>query len=421
MGALAQLASTTLAVEPGKSINTAVTIRNNGSVVDRFTFEALGPAAEWVTFAPDSLSLFPEASGTVNVVIAPPRSSAVAAGTIPFGVKVTSTEDPEGGAAEEGTLDVAPFSDVSLELLPRIVHGRRVGLARLAVDNRSNIPYDADVSGVDPAAVLGFAFRPAAVAIPPGGAEIVKLRIKPIKTFWRGVATNKPFKLELTSATEPHPPKVSADGSMLQEALLPRWVMAAIAALIALAAILVILWFAFLKPQIHDTAVNAAKNQLANAGITPGSGSSGGGSGGGGAGSGTSSGSGSSTQATTATTVGSTSAVGSSTPSSSGVTVNRSGVASGNGNQVLFTVPSGHTLQITDMLIQNAAGDNGTLSLARGGSVLMQWSMADFRDLDYHWVSPVLFTSGSTVVMSVSGCTNACHPALYYAGMLENG
>jgi hypothetical protein len=101
--------------------------------------------------------------------------------------------------------------------------------------------------------------------------------------------------------------------------------------------------------------------------------------------------------------------------------VNRSGVANGNGNQVLYTVPAGHTLQITDMLIQNAAGDNGTLSLARGGSGLMQWSMADFRDLDYHWVSPVLFTGGSTVVMSVTGCTNTCHPAVYYAGMLVNG
>ena len=414
MGALVQLASTTLAVEPGRSITTAVTIRNNGSVVDRFTFEALGPAAEWVTFAPDTLSLFPEASGTVNVVISPPRSSAVAAGTVPFGVKVSSTEDPEGGAADEGTLDVAPFSDVSLELLPRIVHGRRAGLARLAVDNRSNIPYNAEIVGVDAAAALAFGFRPAAVAIPPGGAEIVKVRVRPIKTFWRGVATNKPFKLELTSDTPPHPPKVSADGSMLQEALLPRWVMAAIAALIALAVILVILWFAFLKPQIHDTAVNAAKSQLASAGITPAN-----------AGNSTTppptSNTGSSTQGSTSTTLGSTSAVGSTTPSSSSVTINRSGVASGNGNQVLYTVPSGHTLQITDMLIQNAAGDNGTLSLARGGSVLMQWSMADFRDLDYHWVSPVLFTAGNTVVMSVSGCTNTCHPALYYAGMLVNG
>lgn len=412
MGALAQLASSTLAVEPGRSLTTAVTIRNNGSVVDRFTFEALGPAAEWVTFAPDSLSLFPEASGTVNVVIAPPRTSALAAGTVPFGVKVTSSEDPEGGAAEEGTLDIAPFSDVTLELQPRIVHGRRSGVANLSVDNRSNIPYEADVSGADPATALRFDFSPAAISIPPGGADFVKVRIKPVKTFWRGVPTNKPFQLTLTSTTAPHPPKSNSDGSLLQQALLPRWVLAVIAALIALAVILVILWFAFLKPQIHDTAENVAKSQLANAGIgtstSPPSGNSG-------------PNSGTSTQSSTPTTLGSTSAVGTGTPSSPGLTVNRSGVASGNGNQVLYAVPTGKTLQITDMLIQNAAGDNGTLSLARGGSVLMQWSMADFRDLDYHWVSPVLFTAGSTVVMSVSGCTNACHPALYYAGLLVNG
>lgn len=415
MGALVQLAATALAVEPGKSVTTGITVRNTGSVVDRFSFEALGPAAAWVTFAPDTLSLFPEASGTVNVIIAPPRSSDVPAGVVPFGVKVVSAEDPAGGAAEEASLEVGAFSDVGAELLPRVVAGRRMGLARLAVDNRSNVPYDAQLSAADPSGALRFAFRPPFVSVPPGGAQIVRVRVHPVKTFWRGPSANKPFQMTLASETAPHPPTVPVDGSLLQEALLPKWVMALVAGLVALAALFAILWFTLFKPTIKSTATDAAKSQLAAAGITPGqastvsSGGGGSGSSGGGGGGGSSS---------SPTTAGTSTAVAPGGTGTGSLTVNGSGVANGNGSQVIYTVPTGHALRITDLLIQNSAGDNGTLTLARNGSALMEWSMANFRDLDYHWVSPTLFPAGSKVVMNVTGCTNACHPALYYAGDL---
>jgi hypothetical protein len=48
----------------------------------------------------------------------------------------------------------------------------------------------------------------------------------------------------------------------------------------------------------------------------------------------------------------------------------------------------------------------------------MEWALANFRDLDYHWIAPTLFGSGSTMQMVVSGCPNACTPGIYYAGNL---
>ncbi len=417
MGAQLQLASETLAVEPGKSLTTAVTVRNTGTVVDRFTFEALGAAAEWVTFAPDSLSLFPEATGTVNVIVAPPRLPTVPPGPVPFGVRAVSSEDPAGSAAEEGTLEIAAFSDVSLELLPRVVHGRRAGLARLAVDNRSNIPYDGTLSGADSAAALQFAFRPPIVVVPPGGAEFVRIRVRPVHPFWRGAPATKPFQLSLADENPPHPPRLQADGTMVQEAILPKWLMALVAAIVALALLGVLLWYTLLRPQIRSTAKNAANQQLSAAGLNPSSGGSSptGGTSGSGGGSGGGGGSSSST-----TIAGSNSSqVGPGTGGGTGsLTVDGSSVAQGNGSRVIYTVPSGRSFQVTDLLIQNAAGDNGTLTLARNGDTLMQWSMADFRDLDYHWVSPTVFSSGEKIVMNVSGCSNTCHPGIYYAGNL---
>jgi hypothetical protein len=414
MGALVQLGASSLAVEPGRTATTEVTVRNTGSVVDRFTFEALGAAAAWVTFEPDALSLFPQSTGTVSVQVAPPRTSDVPAGPLPLGIRADSGEDPEGSAAEEMTLEVAAFSAVSMELLPRLTHGRYAGLARVAVDNRSNIAYEATVAAADPSNSLRFAFRPPLVSVPPGGAQFVRARIRPVKAFWRGPAVQKPFRVSLASDTRPHPPKVEADGALVQEALLPRWLLWVIAGLVALAALAVLLWFTVLKPQIRSSATDAVKSQLAANAATPSQPSTAS-SPAGGAPSGAGGATTSPTNAPPATSAAGTAA------GSDAQTVDGSGLASGNGSQVIYTVPAGRTLQVTDLLIQNAAGDNGVLSLARNGTVLMQWSMADFRDLDYHWVSPTVFGPGAKLVMTVSGCAAACHPGVYYAGNLVNG
>jgi hypothetical protein len=92
--------------------------------------------------------------------------------------------------------------------------------------------------------------------------------------------------------------------------------------------------------------------------------------------------------------------------------------ASGNGTRVIFNVPSGRSLQITDLLVENSAGDVGNLVLARNGTPVMEWAMANFRDLDYHWITPTVFGPGTQMEMIVSGCTGACTPAIYYAGHL---
>jgi hypothetical protein len=168
------------------------------------------------------------------------------------------------------------------------------------------------------------------------------------------------------------------------------------------------------RPQIKSYAQSQVKTQLAKAqngnGTNPNQGSNNGGSNGGS--------NGKSSNVTTApTTPGGGNGQGSTTaPASS--SVNGTGTAKGNGTTNIFNVPKGETLEITDVLVQNSAGNSGTISLERNGTVLMQWALANFRDLDYHWIVPTLFEGGSTVEMVVSGCPNACTPGLYYAGNL---
>src|ERR1700733_8489329 len=197
MGALAQLSQSTVDVDPGRSATIAMTVRNTGTVVDRYNFEVLGAAAPWVTFAPNTLSLFPEASATVNIILSPPRDPMVAAGPMPLGVRVVSAEDEAGSVVEEGTVNVGAFSDITVELLPRVARGRMVGRAQLAVDNRSNCRYRAEIVGGDSQMQLAFAFRPPMVDVAPGEAVFSKVAIRPGQRFWRGPEKTRPFRLIL--------------------------------------------------------------------------------------------------------------------------------------------------------------------------------------------------------------------------------
>jgi hypothetical protein len=230
-------------------------------------------------------------------------------------------------------------------------------------------------------------------------------------------------------APSPHPDEITTDGSMLQGPMLPRWLPAALACLVALGVLFAILWFTLLKPQIHSAAKDEVSTQLAANGIAPANT---------GSGAKTSTGSGAKTSAGSApsgragsaarpggggapTAGAASSTSGSSTVAAVGETVSVSSQAAGNGTKVVFTVPNGRSLEITDILVENSAGDSGTLTLASSGTPVMQWAMANFRDLDYHWITPTVFGPGTQVQLIVSGCTGACTPGLYYAGHLAAG
>jgi hypothetical protein len=199
---------------------------------------------------------------------------------------------------------------------------------------------------------------------------------------------------------------------MVQEALLPSWAPKALAGLLALAVLAGILWLSLVKPQIKSAAKNQVNKQLTAAGISvpssssPGSAASGGTKAGGGASSLGGTGSGASGTGTGA----------------SGATVSGSSIdgrltITGNGT-ANYLVPAGHVLQLTDVVLENPNGDPGTLVIARNGGVLLQLSMANFRDLDYHFVSPIVFPAGSSLQLITSGCTTACSPGVYYSGFL---
>jgi hypothetical protein len=411
-----------LTVVPGEAAEMDVTVRNNGSVVDRYDFALVGAPPEWAAFEPPSLSLFPAAEESVHLTVSPVRAPTTEAGPMPFGVRVSSAEDPAGSTVEEGTLVVGAFSDVVAELIPHATRGRLRSRMHLVLDNRSNIPYRARLAGVDPDGFLGITFQPPYGEVEPGAVTFGKVSLRVRSRIWRGPSRSRAFQVQLDEQTavnaaeagaagQPaptvelvHPPTTLVDGVMLQDAILPAWILKALALLILLVAAAILLWFHLVRPQIQAAAQNDVAKQLAAAGLTattsppvttPPSGGGGGGGGGGGASKGAPTSSG--------TTV--------------GQTINHSLVVKGNATAT-YIVPLREVLKVTDVLVQNTAGTNGTVQLSGNSAPLMLWPMADFRDLDYHWITPITFSPLSRVQLTVSGCSGTCVAALYFAGTL---
>ena len=211
MGVRAVISANSSQVQPGGSAVVTVTIRNTGAVVDHFHVDVLGDATQWATVTPATLPLFPDAQGLVTIDFRPPRSSAVRAGSVPFGVRVASEVNAGDATVEEGTLEVGVFTGLKAEMVPEISRARRVGRHQIACDNLGNTPLTLGFRGTDPENTLRFDFRPRNPVGQPGTATIVRLGVRhAIEFSW---AVRVPTGSNSSCSRERGSPSTSTDPS----------------------------------------------------------------------------------------------------------------------------------------------------------------------------------------------------------------
>ncbi len=421
MGASVTLVNAAVAVEPGGQVAVDVRVRNTGSVVDEFTLEVLGDSAGWAAVDPPVVSLFPGAEGTARIVFQPPRLSSTPAGLVPFGLRARSGEDPAGSAVEEGSVEVGSFLEPFAELVPRTSRGSSSGSHDVAVDNRGNARLSAELEATDADRLLKFDVKPPAVVVEPGMAEFAKIRVSPVKRFWRGTPKTRPFQLYVKpDGGQP----ITLDGTLLQESILPPWFMKALLALIALLIILVLLWLFVLRPSIESAASQAVASPLASlkadvnsalgaAGlptIPPGGGSPSGG-------------------ATPTPAAPTPTPEPGATPAPTATAAPTTGpLIPGLGNPIdghldaktTSFAPTG-TLFITDFVFSNPNGQEGAVVVLRDTTSLLQLRLENFRDYDLHFVTPIVIAKGQSLNLSLK-CTittSPCDPAVFYSGYLQ--
>lgn len=414
MGASASLQTTSLAVTPGSPASLELRVRNTGHVVDVLTVSVVGPAAEWATVVPDRVSLFPGNDATVVVTFTPPMSASGPSGSVPFGLRVRSQEDAEGSVVEEGVLEVAPFLAVGAELVPRTSTGRRGAVAQLAIDNLGTRPVTVEVAGTSADGELQIVCDPPSVTVEPNSATFVKVRLRAVRPFRKGPPQTRMFEVVVSEGAAP---VAVAAGMLVQEQTIPRWVRRALLwTLLGLLGLLAF-WLLLGKPAVESAAKEAAREEVTPPTIAPIGGGSGAGSGagsGGGAAGGAGAGSEEESGGADVSAGSAGAAGGASTTIDGRLFLTGSGMSS-------YEVPAGSTLQVTDIVLQNPGGDAGSLQIRRNGTALLVVELANFRDLDYHFVAPIVFTAGQKLELAADCTAGACTPGAYFAGYLVTG
>ncbi|WP_344839859.1 hypothetical protein [Kribbella ginsengisoli] len=439
MAATVSLSTDSIELVPGETGGCEVSVTNTGSLVDQFSISLVGVREDWVTVEPATLNLMPAASATATVTFAPPRSPELVAGRHPFGVRVGSREDPRASVVEEGAVEVAPFQEIVTELVPGRRRAARRAKFKLAVDNLGNSEVVVGVSLRDPDDELRLETSRQAITTAPGTATIVKLRATPHRRFWRGQPKMLPFEVVATPVGEE---PIRTSGVVQQEQLMPKWLLPALAAAVVVVVAAAAAWFALLKPAVESVATEQTQQQVAKAENAA------------------SRASGAADKATAAATVaqraagigpsptpgGAASAAGlTSVPPPSGRTPSavKPGAAAPTGPLPLsfrvateaklvtdgsfqtfsYTAPPKKRIEIADLVLQNPRGDSGILRISIGKDIVLEIGLANFRDLDYHYLEPLNAAVGQPVVVSVN-CTAAgvgsdrCTPSVSFSGRL---
>lgn len=442
MTVTARLETASVTVEAGGVGTARLTVRNEGSQVDAYQLQVVGEPAGWAAVQPAELYLYPGDERPAEVVFSPPRSPAVVAGVRPFGVRIAG-QQPAGTTVPEGQVEILPYADLSVELTPRTSHARWSARHELAVDNRGNVPADLEVTGDDPDEAVVVSTRPERMVVAPGEAGFVRIRVRPTRRRWTGTAVTLPFRVVAArSATEAQ----TADGVMLQEPVLPRWLGKAVAVAAVVAALLAVAWVALLRPVVRTAAQAAVAEPVAAAAATADRAAKDA------AGARTSADAAGAAAGQAKKTAGDAAAgttairdklVEKNVLDSGEVTLPPGGGTGTPGRVVVdgtnyrqrlesiaaagatarprLTATGKQRLLLTDVFFENPQGDTGTVTVSIGETVLFRKSLANFRDVDDHFITPLMLRGGETLTFAVT-CErpgvgqDRCRPALLLVG-----
>ncbi|WEV28885.1 hypothetical protein OYE22_29645 [Streptomyces sp. 71268] len=445
MSVSASLDDSPVSVQPGGEADLPVQVLNSGTTVEEFRFEVVGPCAAWVTVEPAALSLYPGASGTATLSLRPPRSPRISAGPMPLGLRVIPTNDTEHTQVPERTITILPFAEVTAELVPRSSHSPWRGRHKLAVDNLGNTPLTLDLATQEGTERAKVTFEPAELTIPPGQAKFAQIAVRPTNRLWRGAPITHPFQVVATArgaegvdAAAPHAPVV-VDGSYEQQAILPHWLPRALIVAVLLVGVLAGLWYSLLRPTVRSAAREAITPEAIESAIDenkngeqgdrpPGQGGDTAGATGGGANGGEATGGGANGGSTAGNTGGAGQNGGRNGGGSQGNTAGngngggsgkpgepggpaapksarvqvRDAVGGSSTTRDAYTVPEGKTFALTDIVVQNPQGDAGTLTVSSQDGQILNLALENFRDSDYHFVTPIQVPAKSRISISVS-------------------
>ncbi|MFN0095947.1 MAG: FHA domain-containing protein [Dehalococcoidia bacterium] len=179
-------------ITPGTNAVTHVTVQNRSRIVDQVTLSTPDLPAGWATFQPATMSLLPDQSVEVPLVLAIPRAPGTPAGQLAFTVRADSRQGHSQSAASG--LQVLPFDAFTVSMEPAASDRR----FRIVAQNGGNTPQTFALSGVDDEAAFSYAFNPPSLVVPPGGDATVQVSVAAGGRPLSGAEQRRAFSIKAT-------------------------------------------------------------------------------------------------------------------------------------------------------------------------------------------------------------------------------
>ena len=227
-----------LTVEPGASISTIITLRNQGGQNERCQIVLQGVPEAWVSISPSVTTLSPSEEQEVELSIHPPRSPESKAGRHSLTIQVINQDARKQVDEVKQVLTIAPYSQFLTSLWPKDISSGQV--AQVTIENQGNI---IETFTVRPKPDKNLTFKPeqVQVKVAPGESDKADFSISPKGQFLVAEAASHTFSFEISSSqgkTDTQSGQVASQGMIA-----PRWVfgsLLAVALLLCAAAIVVL-------------------------------------------------------------------------------------------------------------------------------------------------------------------------------------
>ncbi len=234
-----------ISVDPGKSSQLTVELKNLGATVDHYHISVEGIPTLWVGEIPETVQLMPGEVKSVLLNLHPPRHPKSRAGRHSFSVCVMSQSRSSEFVKQKAILTIGHYSQFMSQLHPQKLHSGT--LAQLKIENQGNLPDTYAVRFEDRGDEVAFEVSHAQVTIPDGQQAIVTVRPRPRKTPWFGRETSFLFSAKVNPGSgdvQTH------SGEVVSRALIPIWVLL----LVFFLCVSLIGLFAAIRPIIFPTS-----------------------------------------------------------------------------------------------------------------------------------------------------------------------
>jgi hypothetical protein len=382
-----------ITASPGETAALSLHLQNNTDVERMITLRAGGGLAEQIVLQTETIYLDPNEHFEVPVIV--DANTSLIAGPHSCVIEIMDDKETSSAAA---TVEINSTEAWSARLEPQRSRSASAGRHKIAIDNAGNVPVMVELLATAAPEFTTELAAPA-VNIDPGKTARVEFRVAPHSKFWNGPPVDHPFSLSVSGSNGEYS---QLDGIFEQGPRLRPWFLPAAVGMLCALLLGTLGWFAFLRPAVLDTAreeaaaldaiqqaelddqVTAMEAAAAEAGELP---------------------------LGDPTDLRLSVDAAASTTSTEEFDFDASGV--------------GRILSISDVIFQNPTGAVGRVQLLRDDDVLLDQEMANFRDLDFHFVAPLQIESGSSISLRVT-CetpgpgTTACEASATVIGFVDD-